>query len=126
MDMPAGALDPSIPKRILDRAIKEPTKWTQYWLLCWLRSARVLATHAKHLRDHITSLSGKKHQDALEGSPGFVIMFVPIEACLSAALSSDPTLLDYGVHKNVVIATPTTWITLLWAVYAGMAAREPS
>lgn len=78
-----------------------------------------LARHAKHVREHIASLSGKKYQQRFSPSPEFVVLFIPIEACLSAALAEDPQLLEFGAQSDVIVATPTTLISLLRAVHCG-------
>lgn len=72
-----------------------------------------LKAHARHMRRHIEDLSGKKYWDLLEVSPEFVIMFVPADTFLTAALEQDPTLLEHAFGKNVVIATPATLVALL-------------
>ena len=74
------------------------------------------AAHARHVRDHITKLSGKSYWERLTPTPEFVVMFVPAEAFLVAALDEDPTLLEYGFARNVVVATPSTLIALLRTV----------
>ena len=72
-----------------------------------------LNAHARHLRTHIESLAAKSYWAAFEPSPEFVVLFVPGDPLLEAALRADPTLLDFAFDRNVVIATPTTLIALL-------------
>jgi DNA recombination protein RmuC len=81
--------------------------------------ARFLKDHASQVRTHVKSLSEKAYWDRLPGSPEFVIAFLPLESLFSAALEQDPTLLDFGVEKRVLIATPLTLITLLLTVSHG-------
>ncbi len=75
--------------------------------------------HASQVRTHIRSLGEKSYWQRLPGSPDFVVAFLPLESLFSAALEHDPTLLDYGMERRVVIATPVTLITLLLTVAHG-------
>ncbi len=80
---------------------------------------RHLKDHANQVRTHIRSLGEKSYWERLPGSPEFVVAFLPLESLFSAALEHDPTLLDYGLERRVVIATPVTLITLLLTVAHG-------
>jgi DNA recombination protein RmuC len=75
-----------------------------------------LARHARQLRQHVDSLAGKTYWRALAATPEFVVLFVPGESFLSAALEADPALLEYAADRMVVLATPTTLIALLRTV----------
>ncbi len=75
-----------------------------------------LAAHARHLREHIDSLGAKRYWEHFDPTPEFVVMFVPAEAFLNAALEEDPTLLEHAFDRNVVVATPSTLIALLRTV----------
>ncbi|WP_369371409.1 DNA recombination protein RmuC [Promicromonospora sp. Populi] len=75
-----------------------------------------LDAHVRHMRKHVDDLAGKKYWNQFEPAPEFVVMFVPAEAFLSAALERAPELLEYAAQKNVIIATPTTMLALLRTV----------
>jgi DNA recombination protein RmuC len=75
-----------------------------------------LRRHARHMRDHVDRLGSKAYWDLLPNTPEFVVMFVPAETFLNAALEHDPALLQHAFERNVVIATPATLIALLRTV----------
>lgn len=78
--------------------------------------AERLKAHARHVKTHIDALAGKQYWEHLEPSPDFVVMFVPAEVFLNAALEEDPALLEYAFERNVVVATPATLVALLRTV----------
>lgn len=77
------------------------------------RRKALLQSHVKAVKAHIDALSGKAYWTGLTASPDFVIAFIPSESLLSAALSEDPSLLEYAFAKNVAIASPVSLFSVL-------------
>ncbi len=75
-----------------------------------------LARHLDLLRTHIRTLGVKAYPSATKSGLDYVIMFVPIEGALAAALDADPALSGLAVECNVAIATPTTLMIALRTV----------
>ncbi|MEY3561584.1 MAG: recombination protein RmuC [Actinomycetota bacterium] len=77
------------------------------------RRRRLLDEHVKAMRSHIDALGNKAYWTGLDASPDFVICFVPSESLLSAALETDPGLLEYAFRKNVALASPVSLFSVL-------------
>jgi DNA recombination protein RmuC len=75
-----------------------------------------LDQHARHLRMHVDALAGKAYWTAFESTPDFVVLFVPADPFLDAALQRDPTVMEHAFGRNVVLATPATLVALLRTV----------
>lgn len=81
--------------------------------------ADALKQHARQLKDHIKTLSAKSYWEKVEGTPAFVVLFLPGEHFLSAALDGDNGLMEYSAKNQIVLATPMTLIALLRTVALG-------
>jgi DNA recombination protein RmuC len=77
-----------------------------------------LTAHALSMRTHVNGLGNKSYWSQFADAPDYVIMFVPGEHFLSAALENDPTLWDFAFDKKVLLATPTNLIAIARTVAA--------
>jgi DNA recombination protein RmuC len=77
---------------------------------------RFLADHARQVREHVTKLSAKGYWRQFDPSPDLVVMFLPDESYLRAALEHDSSLQEYAWSSNVILASPSTLMILLRTV----------
>ena len=82
-----------------------------------VQAQRHLSRHVRAVRNHIDGLSANNYSQ-LSGlnTPGFVLLFMPIEAAFIAALKADDALYHYAYNKNVILTSPTTLLPLLKTV----------
>ena len=68
--------------------------------------------HAKSMRNHVQTLGSKSYQSQFEDAPDYVVMFVPGEHFVAAALEHDPELWDFAFRNKVLLATPTNLVAI--------------
>lgn len=79
--------------------------------------ARLLRAHARALRSQVDDLARRRYSKVLDGPP-FTVLFLPMESLLAEAERSDPGLIHDAWKKQVVLATPTTLLAILWSAAA--------
>lgn len=80
------------------------------------RRAELEAAHARALRAHVKDLGTKKYWNALDNTPDLVLLFLPAESHLSAALEADAQLLDYSFSQGVALVSPVSLLATLKSV----------
>lgn len=73
---------------------------------------RHLDLHAKSMRGHVQTLGSKSYQSQFDDAPDYVVMFVPGEHFVAAALEHDPELWDFAFRNKVLLATPTNLVAI--------------
>jgi len=73
---------------------------------------RNLDMHAKSMRNHVQTLGSKSYQSQFDDAPDYVVMFVPGEHFVAAALEHDPELWDFAFRNKVLLATPTNLVAI--------------
>ncbi len=73
---------------------------------------KALDAHARSMRNHVQALGAKSYQSQFEEAPDYVVMFVPGEHFVAAALEHDPELWDFAFERRVLLATPTNLVAI--------------
>jgi len=77
------------------------------------RRHKLLVAHARALRGHVDALAERHYDKHLNDSPELVVLFIPAEPILAAALDADPGLLEHSLGRGVALTTPSSLLALL-------------
>lgn len=78
---------------------------------------RYLKEHVSSIKKHVDELSAKNYEKLVPGCIGFVLMFVPYESGYSAALKTDPSILQYAYRKHIIILSPSNLLMALQLIH---------
>ena len=78
-----------------------------------------LADHARQVRRHVDALAARDYAARLDDTLAFVVLFLPDEGVLGAAVAEDPGVVERALSKGIVLATPATLFALLGGVARG-------
>lgn len=77
------------------------------------RHRELMRAHAKALRSHVDALAARHYERSLPSCPELVVLFIPAESILAAALATDPTLMEHALSKGVALTSPASLLALL-------------
>ena len=118
VNLPHGAqiaIDSKVPFDAYDRAISSDDD---------AERDAALRDYAAAMRQHVNELKKREYWSALKISPAFAVCFVPSDALLGAAFNADDTLFNDAIRSRVLIAGPTTLLSLLWSTWLGWSQFE--
>ena len=101
------AIDAKFPYKAFEEAMQEDDL---------AKRKEMMKAHAKALRDHIKTLTAKAYWNAIEPSPEAVVLFLPSDYMLGAAIEADPTIVRDAIESHVLLAGPTNVMSLLLSV----------